>query len=98
MKIAIKIASIPKKNRIRDLSKMHKVAVSLGVNDNMRSHQLEIRPLKETAYNKLKNQLDPLPLKALVAIAAGESLPRGSKLVHLESVIKHLISELGCLG
>ena len=60
-----------------------------------RANLFDSRPLKSAAYNKLKDHLDPIPFKALVAIVAGESLPKGSKMVHLESVIRFFITELG---
>ena len=69
MKIPIKISSVPKKDRIRDLPKLKKIAVSVN-----KMAQLNTRHLKETAYNKLKNQLDEVSMKALEAIISEKAL------------------------
>ena len=70
----IKIASVPKKDRIRDLPKLKKIAVSV----NKMAQSYDTRHLKETAYNKLKDHLDQVSMKALEATISEKVLPKGS--------------------
>ena len=56
----IKIASVPKKNRIRDLTKMQKISEMVNRNSDMesakdRANLFDSRPLKSGAYNKFKD-------------------------------------------
>ena len=94
LRIPIKIAT---KNtpvhRIKDLAKYHKFKM-MAISQN-RSHLFDTRPLKRSAHNKLRNHLGPLPWKALEAIVAGETVPKGTKLSHLEPIIRFLLTELG---
>ena len=78
------------KHKIKDLVKLKKKAMA----DN-RSHLFDTRALKREAHNILRNRLGPLPFKALVAIVGGEECPKGTRLTHLEPIIRFLLTELG---
>ena len=93
LRTSIKIATVAPKHRIKDLVKLKKKAMSEN-----RSHLFDTRPLKREAHNILRNRLGPLPFKALVAIVGGEECPKGTRLVHLEPIIRFLLSELGWRG
>ena len=54
----------------------------------------DTRPLKPQAYIKLKNCFEPASLRALEKIVQGESLGKGTKLAHVEPIIRGLILEL----
>ena len=75
MKVSIKIASVAKKNIIRDLTRgnLSKIAVAGSVKPSNLAHL----PLKESALKKLKEHIEEQPIKALISILSGESLPRG---------------------
>ena len=90
LRASIKISSVAPKHRIKDLVKLKKIAMS-----NNRSHLFDTRPLKREGLNKLRNHLGPLPFKALVAIVGGEECPKGTRLTHLEPIIRFLLTELG---
>ena len=89
----IKIKIGAPKNRIQDLANQQKLKM-MAFSQN-KNQLFDTRPLKSTANNKLKNHLGPLPMKALVAIVAGETPPKGIKMCHLEPIIRFLLIELG---
>ena len=90
LRTSIKITTGGPKHRIKDLVKLKKKAMSAN-----RSHLFDTRPLKREGHNKLKNHLGPLPFKALMAIFGGEEPPKGTRLAHLEPIIRFLLTELG---
>ena len=59
------------------------------------TQQFDSRPLKKEPFNKLKNHLEPQSMKALENIVAGNKCQLGTKLAHLESIIRFLVKELG---
>ena len=81
----MKISTGAPKYKIQDLAKLHKLK-KMAISQNQ-AHLFDTRPLKKEAYEKFKNCLQPLPLKALMAIVAGEAPPKGIRVSHLEPII-----------
>ena len=54
----------------------------------------DTRPLKEEAWLKCKDNLDSNQMSGLEAIVEGKGLPNAFRRVHLEQVIRFMISEL----
>ena len=50
--------------------------------------------LKTCSFNQLKDQLEAQSRKAFDEILAGQPLSKGTKLVHLEKIIRFLIKNL----
>ena len=93
LRVPIKI--VTKKGKVGGIeyNKFRKFAI-LQNNKKMNKY-LDDRPLKPGAYMKLKNYLEPVSFRALEKIVAGETLSKGTKLVHVEPIIRYLIIELG---
>ena len=80
-------------HRIKNLAKHHQLK-KMAISQN-RSHLFDTRPLKGSAHDKLRNHLGPLPWKALEAVVAGETVPKGIKMCHFEPIIRFFLTELG---
>ena len=90
----IKISTAAPKHRIKDLASVQKLKKMAMSQNKNQFYTPDTRPLTSTGYNKLKTYLEPLPMKALVAIVAGETPPKGIKFCHTVPIIQFLLTEL----
>ena len=91
LRVPIKV--VTKKARVGGIeyNKFRKFAI---LRTEKMNKNLDNRPLKPQAYIKLKNYLEPASFRALEKIVQGGSLGKGTKLAHVEPIIRFLIIEL----